>query len=482
MKVKHSRPVFVALNLVGTVTTMGTGILLPRLMGKATYGEYAFASTVALSLHSFAYLWRPMSSAYCVAPLVGTAKPEEAAATFGAAGAAQALAIGLGVPVFAGVFAGYNPLGLGMGLIALALMTGALRAWANYSYQWFFARREMFYYAMESTGRAVLRLIGSVAGYRLGGLMGAVGGCLAAEAVLALAATPTLWRAGIFRRRPRLRARLRPHAVYVFNVYLLALLSEWFSSLAVLVLAGLIRHDEESEAKVGLFQLTVALAFFLQTPLTAWRTTFMPQLATAFHAGRVAEVRETFSLLVRGGLFASGAIAIGWAFFGPWVAGLLLGREYHDMGPLLIVSAFWLPFRWGREVLTATANVTSRPHAAMGICALGLAGVLLLQLLLTPLWGLRGAVLACVLSAVLEVALLMAYLGFVSRLRAGFVRGTALIALALAACVPALFPLGGPMSTGLAGAAVLTGFVVLSLATGCIRVRDLLRLLGRETG
>lgn len=381
------------------VAAMLFAVVLPRLMGPATFGRYALMTSISL--------WFALFSGMSSAQLMGRFGPdfavgkdnEEIQKFFG-----NLLVVRLGTGFFAAalyllVTSLWFP---ELDAVTVAIVAGSVffRTAASLVFALFLGLNKAARWGMGDTLRRWLSLVLIVLGFYLGGLKGACIGLVAAE--VAVLGVGLRW-AGPFLSWSRLRFNagyIAPYlrfSLYFFAANLVMAASQRSGELLVRVVSG-------DYFEVGLFG--VAFRIYLTVTQVIWNFSmaFAPLLTMMLAQRKEGEIKKWIERLLKSTTVGVLFLIYGVLLLGNDVLPVLLGKAYQPVGRILLPLMFSLL----AYVLTAVARVLSlaydRPRVAVIGSAVQLATFWALGWPLVSLRGSWGASVAMLGASVLCAA------------------------------------------------------------------------------
>lgn len=335
-------------------------MLVPRLMGPATYGRYALVASLSM--------WFVLASALGLTQVIGRYVPslvlrrdKDALRTF----LGNLLAVRLvGGAVAAGAYLLVTALWLrDLDPLVLVTVAGAVfvRATARLLFAFFLGVNQTARWGMGQVLRGWVSLVFLLAGFYLGGLGGACVGLLLTEVAVLLVA---VWwiRPQIALPRPRLN-------VHLLGPYLRFGLTFFASDL---LLAAFRRSGEAmvwvvsgDYVQVGYFGL--AYGVFLMAALLFPQLTlaFAPLLTLLLSQGRIDELEKWIERLLKG-LAVGGVLAVyGVLFLAKDVVPMVFGSAYGPVATSLLPLAVTLLALGLSSVARLLALVFDLPGAAL---------------------------------------------------------------------------------------------------------------------
>jgi O-antigen/teichoic acid export membrane protein len=206
------------------------------------------------------------------------------------------------------------------------------------------------------------------------------------------------------RTKPSL-SRFRTHLATLFSYglrYSMGNFAGMLSSQADrVVIAGFLRPVD-----LGLYVVAVGVSQLLSIVSSTWATILFPKAAGLEQA---SAMRLTIQSAIQSGI-AAGVVAIPLMWYGPWLLGLVYGAQFRAVG-------FTLTFLIATSALSGVGFVllqgfmaTGRPGIASLTEVIGVVASISLLWFLTPLYGLPGAALSMLISALLRLAIPIAAL------------------------------------------------------------------------
>ena len=184
-----------------------------------------------------------------------------------------------------------------------------------------------------------------------------------------------------------------PHwAAFSWPLLFMALAQESMNQMGVLMLGVL---ADPSDA--GLFAAAWRVASFLPFALVALTTVSGPVVASAFHSGRLDEIRQIATLNARIAFGFAVAVTLVLAFAGPWML-RLFGAEFDAAAGTLAVLLVGGLANAFTGIVGYLMMLTGHERAALVILMVALVVGLVSNLLLIPVLGPMGAAIASVLA------------------------------------------------------------------------------------
>lgn len=383
------------------VAAMLFAVVLPRLMGPATFGRYALMTSISL--------WFALFSGMSSAQLMGRFGPE-----FAVEKDTENIQKFFGSLLFVRIGTGFSAAVLYLVVTSLlfpeldpvtvAIVAGSVffRTAASLVFALFLGFNKAARWGMGDTLRRWLTLVLIVLGFYLGGLRGACFGLAAAE--LAVLGVGLRW-AGSFFSWSRLRLNASYIAPYLrFSMYFFA---------ANLVMAAsqrsgelLVRVVSADYVEVGLFG--VAFRIYLSVSQVIWNFSmaFAPLLTMMLAQGKEAEIKKWIDRLLKCTTVGVLIATYGVLLLGDDLVPVLLGKEYQRVWRILLPLMFSLLAFVLIAVARLLALAYDRPRVAVIGSAVHLATFWALGWPLVSIRGSWGASLAMLGASALCAAFL----------------------------------------------------------------------------
>ncbi len=224
-------------------------------------------------------------------------------------------------------------------------------------------------------------------------LQAVIFGFVLANLAALVVALPLVWR----RVRPLIRgvkARFEWGALLAYSLpesfsSMLFRINQWADTLMVLALAG--------TAETGLYRTAVTLAMIGEVPAVAVNTMFQPVVSQMVAAGDPEQLKRVVRIVTRWMVILAAPVYLG-VYVGIEVLLSLWKPEYASSGEALTILL------WGQAVYVLTVPVNAlipmSGRARLNLVNAGAAAALNigLNLVMIPLWGIRGAATATGIS------------------------------------------------------------------------------------
>ena len=380
-----------------TAVNVATGILTARLLGPAGRGEFAAAA-----------LWLLLPSMVAVAGLqsgvvyLSRRNPAQAPSILVAGlltgGGAYLLAAFGSMMALPSLLHDYSP--AVVTLARAAVLSAALNVGMLLARQSLLGTRQMHLFNLSSSGSPLaylLLLLAVLPFYPL-----TPGFAVAAQVMASvLMLVPTLWwvTRGWHWRTLRPLVVLRPLAAYSVKAAGVDLVTVFAWNIDRLVLVGLI-----SPAAFGLYTVATSLARLISVLQTALSSVTLADLANREAADIEAYVHRAVRMM-----FWTLAAACA----GGWLAGGVLMRLVYGASFALAVPIFYVAMLESSvsclsQVLVEAFLASGRPAYPSGVRAVYCVLLLAAMLLMAPVWGGMGAILALLLAMMVNLILLLA--------------------------------------------------------------------------
>lgn len=179
-------------------------------------------------------------------------------------------------------------------------------------------------------------------------------------------------------------------------------LTSWAKGLAPLSLfAGLKLLDSQTsilflgflatEEETGLFRVAATGSSLVAFGLTAVNMAMAPQVARLYNAGDIHKLQRIISLSTRAAAAIAFPVAITFIFFGKPLIGLVFGEEYTPAAPALALLCLGQLINTTAGSVALVLNMTGNEKSTVMGAAIALACNFLLAALLIPSLGLMGA-------------------------------------------------------------------------------------------
>ncbi|MFY0594623.1 lipopolysaccharide biosynthesis protein [Roseivirga sp.] len=152
---------------------------------------------------------------------------------------------------------------------------------------------------------------------------------------------------------------------------------------------------------VAIFHFATKIMNYAELPLHALSQVIYPRLSASYHANKANELNKEYGLAIIRLLVFVIPIVIAVVMLNKTIINILSSGEYIDSSQLIIILGLGIIFKpWGR-VFGLTLDAIGKPKVNFNMLLISLIINISVNLILIPLYGVRGAAIATTLSIII---------------------------------------------------------------------------------